>query len=168
MIRAENLNSSILPSELYQDLCEHLQMEKSAADLPVREFLRFAKLSLLMPRKIPGLYRFIPVVPLIDKIWHFLILQTREYHEICEQLQPGKFLHHRTFLYERHMSINPKISELHQEDLSWLASYVDNFGDYSKEAVVFWRIPLLLMSELDWSLEKVNMLAYELILNSKS
>jgi hypothetical protein len=158
---------NLIAKELFEEIVVHLNIERQLAQEAILEFLRFAKLSLLTPSKVTGKSRFIPVVQIIDQIWHFYILQTREYAALCESLCPGRFLHHRTFLYERHLESNPKVEELHQEDLSWLASYVFNFGEFTERTVVYWRVPQLLMAELSWPLSKLNDFSNELIKKSQ-
>ena len=161
-----DVSLAMLPREIRSGIASSLKLVPCQADEATLEFLRFAKLALFAPPQDSHPERFIPVTPVIDQIWHFCILQTREYASLCETLRSGHFLHHRTFLYDRHLEAVPEVERLHQEDLSWIASYVDSYGKFTDTTMAYWRIPLLLMKELSWTVSDVNAFGRELVLKA--
>lgn len=156
-------NLSLLSEEFRREIALGVNLPKETADEAILEFLRFATLALDSPGRKAHAQRFIPVVQLIDKVWHFCLLQTREYAALCEAIAPGRFLHHRTILYDAYRQTVPDVRDLHQEDLSWIASYVASFGGFTERTIQYWRIPTLLLSELGWDVERVNALGRELV-----
>ena len=83
---------------------------------------------------------FMPLVGEVDDIWHFLIIQTREYQRLCMSL-PGKvFLHHRSILYEDYRQKHSSREESLQEMLAWIPLYCKNFGKFSNQTGCYWKI----------------------------
>ncbi len=75
----------------------------SLVERQVTECLRYLYLVSRHHDQLGGL--FLPVEQDIDEIWHYLILQTREYRALCEERLPGALLHpppqHRLQDYQR-------------------------------------------------------------------
>lgn len=101
----------------------------------------------------------IPVSKEVDEIWHLLILETRPYKELCEKL-PGKiFKHHCSAVYQRLSSSNDEKLSNDTEasrQLEWLLSYVQNFGDFTEEALPCWPYALKIMKKLNLNLSDFN------------
>ncbi len=65
----------------------------------------------------------------IDNIWHYWILQTREYARLCESLPGGFFRHHSSndYVAEEKPAEAP-LAEAIERVLSFFISYYANFG----------------------------------------
>lgn len=91
----------------------------------------------------------------IDNVWHYWILQTQQYQDLCKKLPTGKFVHHSSNDYrENEMSVEPgKIAE---RNLDFFSSYIENFGEISDETLTYWPGALEIMSLYSWDLKTFN------------
>lgn len=105
---------------------------------------------------------FLPTTEAIDEIWHAYVLETEEYQELCERVTPDQFLHHRSLTYKDYAS-NRSSEELLSEDLSWLASYVANFGGHTSESLEYWPFAKHLSERQNWAIGDLNRFAKELL-----
>ena len=69
----------------------------------------------------------------MDQIWHELITETATYRKLCDQLMVGSFVDHTSISYTEYSSMLTS-EELHREQLSWLANYIDSFGVFDDES----------------------------------
>ncbi|MEV4340985.1 hypothetical protein [Streptomyces sp. NPDC049590] len=123
----------------------------------VRECLRYLYLVSLHPDRLAGL--FLPVEQDIDEIWHYLILQTHEYQELCEQRLPGRrFIHHRSISYGAYQEA-PGRATAAEEALRWIPLYTAAFGPFDEDAVPHWTIVRFLRDELGMSTAQIAALA---------
>jgi hypothetical protein len=98
----------------------------------------------------------IPVIREIDDIWHYWILQTQEYEELCRVLPSGKFIHHSSNAYLGFF--DPNIGDrldLHA-DVKMLAIYVANFGPFAENRAKYWHLPAFLIGKRGWSVHELN------------
>lgn len=118
--------------------------------LKLCEFLKFFLLCDLTEGPIP-------VSQEIDDIWHFWILQTKQYQELVEKLPEKRFFHHSSNDYVQEIEApnrnDPK--EL-QRQVSFLASVVRNFEPFREETVVFWPMALQLLELLNVDVDGLN------------
>lgn len=103
----------------------------------------------------------IPVSEEIDNLWHLWILETKQYHALCEKLPSGKYLHHLSIDYPHE---GQEIDELKRSNLqlSFLVSYVHNFGPFTSETLPFWPIAYNMFRCMDQNLEALNSYLIEL------
>ncbi|GAA3487690.1 hypothetical protein GCM10018987_17690 [Streptomyces cremeus] len=155
----------ILGPELHAEVVRHFSQKPDAPDPAVvahqvRECARYLYLVSRHPDRLAGL--FLPVEQDIDEIWHFLILQTREYRELCEQRLPGgHFIHHRSISYDAYRTTEPATPQrtaAAEEALRWIPFYRQTFGGYDEEALPHWTVVRFLHQELGLSLEEINAL----------
>lgn len=92
------------------------------------ETVRFLFLGAYSPQTL-----FFPGDKLIDDLWHSLIIETADYRRLCDRIRPGYFMNHSGILYTDYAK-SKSPTELHEEQLSWLVSYVDNFGPITESA----------------------------------
>ncbi|MCQ8768980.1 hypothetical protein [Streptomyces telluris] len=119
----------------------------------VLEALRYLYLVSAHRERLSGL--FLPVEQEIDEIWHYLILQTREYRELCEERLPGRFfIHHRSIAYEDYQQ-EPGREQVIEEALRWIPLYVAEFGPFDEGALPHWTIVRFLHRQLDMPLEEI-------------
>lgn len=118
--------------------------------LKLGELLKFLSLC-------SNVYGDIPVSAEIDELWHLWILQTQQYRELIRKLPTKKFIHHSSNDYkdEQRIQLLSAEDELSNQ-ISYLASYVDNFGDFTESTIMFWPITEVVMSYMDLNIEGLN------------
>ncbi|MFJ2738390.1 hypothetical protein ACIO3O_01855 [Streptomyces sp. NPDC087440] len=164
----------ILGEELYDETLAHFTRKPGAPDpavvaAQVRECARYLHLVSRHPDRLAGL--FLPVEQDIDEVWHFLILQTREYRDLCEQRLPGgHFIHHRSISYDAYRTTetepeagtvetaDPSRATVAEEALRWIPLYAEAFGGFDAEGFPHWTVVRFLHEELGLSLAEINAL----------
>jgi hypothetical protein len=94
----------------------------------------------------------------IDDVWHYWILQTRQYAQLCEKL-PGKtFRHHSSVDYQEAAGAAEKvtISDALQRILSFFISYYRNFGPITGDRLKCWPTLQRVVQEARWDLDDLN------------
>ncbi|MFF8657319.1 glycine-rich domain-containing protein [Streptomyces huasconensis] len=148
----------LLGEALHDEVVRHFTAKPGAPDAghvtyQVRECLRYLYLISRHPDRLGGL--FLPVEQDIDEIWHYLILQTREYRELCEQRLPGgHFIHHRSIAYDAYQSA-PGRERAAEEALRWIPLYTAAFGPFDEHALPHWTVVRFLHDELGLSLAEI-------------
>lgn len=152
----------LLGPALHEEVVRHFTAKPEAPSPSVvghqvRECLRYLYLVSRHPDRLGGL--FLPVEQDIDEIWHYLILQTREYRDLCEQRLPGgHFIHHRSISYDAYQE-SPGREAAAEEALRWIPLYTAAFGPFDAEALPHWTIVRFLHDELGMSLGEIAALA---------
>ncbi|ANP53048.1 hypothetical protein J2Z21_000649 [Streptomyces griseochromogenes] len=119
----------------------------------VTECLRYLYLVSLYRDQLGGL--FLPVEQEIDEIWHYLILQTREYRALCEERLPGRFfIEHRSIGYEDYQQ-EPGRERALEEALRWIPLYCREFGPFDAGALPHWTIVRFLHRQMGLSLADI-------------
>ncbi|WJF90337.1 hypothetical protein QS306_01220 [Paraburkholderia bonniea] len=145
--------------ETVQHVIQQTGVTPAIAQRQVIECLRYLYLISRHREQLGGL--FLPVEQAIDEIWHYLILQTREYRELCEERLPGRFfIHHRSLPYDTYQQ-TPEREQLIAESLRWLPLYREAFGPFDKEALPHWTMVRFLHEEMGLSLQQIAMLDAE-------
>ncbi|MGI5532344.1 hypothetical protein ACQEVX_34760 [Streptomyces syringium] len=155
-VSAEDLKA-LLGSRLHDEVVKYFTGKTEAApdfvERQVLECLRYLYLISRHREQLSGL--FLPVEQEIDEIWHYLILQTREYRELCEERLPGRFfIHHRSIGYEDYQQ-EPGREQAIEEALRWIPLYCREFGPFDEGALPHWTIVRFLHQQLDMSLEAI-------------
>ena len=132
-ITKETLLSLVSPkmSDVIEEAFPHLSSDNRVQALC--EFVKFAHLA----AHIKNL--FFPCTKQIDDIWHCFVLETREYQKFCHSIAPGSFIHHSGITF-RDYSEQRVPNEAVELQLSALASYVENFGEFTEEAIPYWPV----------------------------
>ncbi|MER0243057.1 hypothetical protein AAHZ94_13685 [Streptomyces sp. HSW2009] len=147
----------LLGQELYAEVVAHFtesgRHPRRLVERQVTECLRYLYLVSQHRERLSGL--FLPVEQDIDEIWHYLILQTREYRALCEERLPGRFfIHHRSVGYDTYQR-EPGREQAVEEALRWIPLYCQEFGPFDEEAIPHWTIVRFLHQQLDMSLEEI-------------
>lgn len=122
---------------------------ESQFELYLVEYMKFLQLSSVAP-VISGL----PVCRDIDQLWHKHILMTESYMACCQKLGV-KYIHHRPMTpYRRASKVTSRRDAT--TDLSWLVSYVDNFGPFAQCALPCWPKAQELVLRDGWPLAALN------------
>jgi len=154
---------TFLPTELYDEVVLYFMRRTGAPrariEYQVVECLRYLYLISRYPKQLGGL--FLPVEQEIDEIWHYLILQTRPYRELCEERLPGGFfIEHRSLAFSLYQQ-EPSRTELIEEALRWLPLYHSTFGPFDENALPHWTMVRFLHDQLGMSLSDIASLEAE-------
>ncbi|MGW1974081.1 hypothetical protein [Streptomyces sp. NPDC001889] len=119
----------------------------------ITECMRYLYLISRHRNELSGL--FLPVEQHIDEIWHYLILQTREYRELCEKRLPGGFfIEHRSIGYAAYQQ-EPGRERSLEEALRWIPLYCREFGPFDEGALPHWTIVRFLHERMSMSLADI-------------
>ncbi|MYW64234.1 hypothetical protein GTY65_09130 [Streptomyces sp. SID8379] len=149
--------TALIGDELHAEVVAYFVERTGAAPdfvtRQVTECLRYLYLVSRHRDRLGGL--FLPVEQDIDEIWHYLILQTREYRTLCEQRLPGGyFIEHRSIAYEAYQQ-EPGRERAIDEALRWIPLYVREFGPFDEGALPHWTIVRFLHEELGMPLADI-------------
>ncbi|MEU4211772.1 hypothetical protein AB0F13_17495 [Streptomyces sp. NPDC026206] len=155
-LSADDLKA-LLGEALHAEVVTHFTAKTGAAPdrvgRQVTECLRYLYLVSRHQDRLGGL--FLPVEQDIDEIWHYLILQTREYRALCEERLPGRFfIHHRSIAYEDYQQ-EPGREQALEEALRWIPLYVREFGPFDEGALPHWTIVRFLHERMNMSLRDI-------------
>ncbi|MCP9210230.1 hypothetical protein [Streptomyces cucumeris] len=158
-VPAEEL-TGLLGERLHQEVVRYAEARTDAgpeyAGRQVLECLRYLYLVSRHQDRLSGL--FLPVEQEIDEIWHYLILQTREYRTLCEERLPGRyFIHHRSIGYDDYQQ-EPGRERAIEEALRWIPLYRAAFGPFDEGALPHWTVVRFLHTRMDMSLEEISAL----------
>lgn len=124
------------------------------------KLIEFLKFCLLYPQTKCN----IPFNDEIDEIWHLWILQTRQYQDLMDKLPAKTFIHHTSNEYTADEEMSDPKKEVNMQ-VSFLVSYVYNFGDFTEETVHFWPMANKLYYKHDNNMYKLNQFLRELATN---
>jgi hypothetical protein len=94
----------------------------------------------------------------VDDVWHYWILQTRQYAELCEKLPGKSFRHHSSTVYQETAEHAEKvdIADAVQRILSFFISYHRNFGPITEDRLACWPTLQQVTQEAKWGLDHLN------------
>jgi hypothetical protein len=94
----------------------------------------------------------------IDDVWHYWILQTRQYAELCEKLPGRSFRHHSSTVYQEaaEQAENVDVEDAIQRILSFFISYYRNFGPITEERLACWPTLQQVTREAEWDVDRLN------------
>ncbi|MGW5114753.1 hypothetical protein ACWEQ8_04750 [Streptomyces noursei] len=155
-LTAEDLQD-LLGAALHAEVLAHFEETTDAPrDLVARrvtECLRYLYLVSRYRERLGGL--FLPVEQDVDEVWHYLILQTREYRALCEERLPGGFfIEHRSIGYEAYQQ-EPGRAQALDEALRWIPLYCREFGPFDEDALPHWTIVRFLHQRMGMSLADI-------------
>lgn len=104
--------------------------------------------------------RFIPVCDDTDQIWHYLIIQTRFYSELCKNLPSGDFIHHESVSFDQYLENQNNYKDrslIFSGFLEWIPLYLRHFGGFTQAGAKYWKIMDVLFYQ-GMSLEEINQL----------
>lgn len=150
-----------IEKSLHQEVCQYFfESHQQAAELTterLKEVLKFLFISSCYEKRFNS--QFFPLTKEADDIWHYLIIQTREYQRLCDDL-PGKgFIHHKSMTFERYgSSFGLSRSTVIRDLLDWIPLYCKHFNCFTLKTSKYWRIVSFLLEKKELSLELVNKL----------
>ncbi|GHF51738.1 hypothetical protein GCM10010218_36730 [Streptomyces mashuensis] len=158
-ITADDL-TALLGDRLHEEVVRYAAGRTGAgrpfAERQVLECLRYLYLVSRHREQLAGL--FLPVEQEIDEIWHYLILQTREYRALCEERLPGRFfVHHRSVAYEDHVGGEDRERAV-EEALRWIPLYCAAFGPFDEGALPHWTVVRFLHERMGMPLAEISAL----------
>ena len=153
----KNLASDELYSLSAYHFCHQLGDYTQTFEQKFYECLRYLYLLSKYHKKLKQ--KFMPLKQEVDDMWHFFIIQTREYERLCSSL-PGKvFLHHKSLLYEKYQEKFTQREQSITEMLMWIPLYVKNFGCYNENTGKYWKIVAYLHEKKGMAYEEISRLS---------
>lgn len=125
--------------------------------LVANEFIKYLRLGLTFSEN-----HSLPGSTDMDRVWHYFILETREYQRLCAKIRPGSFFHHSGAAKDDHKSTLTK-EELLEEQLTFLASYLATFGEFTDDTAPCWAVAQELMRRNGWTVAELNEFLHGLI-----
>lgn len=103
-----------------------------------------------------GESRFVPLTEDADTVWHELILQTAEYHDLCDRLPGRRYIHHTSEEYASFLvsQRNGDAGSARHELLRYFVEYVQCFGVPQAPAAIYWT-PMLALEATGASLDQL-------------
>jgi hypothetical protein len=99
----------------------------------------------------------IPVSQEIDDIWHYWILETKEYDKLCASLQGGTFIHHSSNVYAECRSDGSTVPKNDlEQDVAMLGNYVLNYGPFERDRIKYWLLAAHLVDSCGMSVDQLN------------
>jgi hypothetical protein len=94
----------------------------------------------------------------IDKIWHYWILETAEYAALCAALPGGEFIHHSSddFQPEEEVAPHQRSTVVADRVVAFFALYVGKFGLFDEGRLQYWPALAVLMETQGWTLARMN------------
>ncbi len=150
IISDKKLLEKYLPLKMERYFYKKLNSEKKEyVKLKITELLKYFLLAEYTSGPIPFSTE-------IDELWHLWILQTKQYQDLMKTLPSKNFFHHCSMdYYDESEKVFDEEKEINRK-VSFLASYVYNFGKIKKEVLNFWPTALYLYNLHEKSLDKTN------------
>jgi hypothetical protein len=151
MITNEQLRTTFLsPAMKYYFDRKLAPLPSAEVDARIEELLKYLNMALHS-------HGGIPFSTEIDDVWHFWILQTKEYMWLCHKLDGSKFIHHSSNDYEEYSDKNVRERPADMpRTIALLRSYVLNYGPFQADRIQYWPMAGELMRQLDWTVDQFN------------
>jgi hypothetical protein len=151
VISGEQLRQTFLPDAMKFYFERKLALlSASEVEIRIEELLKYLTMVVHCSGDIPFSKE-------IDDVWHYWILQTEQYEELCRKLPGGGFVHHSSNDYTAYSGPAAKTQAADvQRGVAFLASYVMNYGPFEKQRVAYWPLAGWIMERSGWSLPELN------------
>ncbi|MBV9250026.1 MAG: hypothetical protein JO227_12380 [Acetobacteraceae bacterium] len=151
MITNEQLRAALLPPAMKHYFDAKLApLPADEIDRRIEEALKYLNMSIHCPGEIP-------VSREIDELWHYWILETREYQQLCAKLPGSGFVHHSSADYAAYFDQDAQAQKLDvRRGVSILSSYVLNYGPFEPDRVRYWPLASRLMDKMGWDVDQLN------------
>lgn len=151
MITNRQLRSAFLSPQMRRYFEKKLpRLPRAEVRIRIEEALKFLNIAVYCKGNIP-------VSKEIDEIWHYWILETREYSRLCPLLQGRQFIHHSSTDYLGYTDRQTMAREAElARDVAMLGTYVLNYGPFEKRRVKYWPLAAHLVDKCGWSVRRLN------------
>lgn len=151
MITNEELRATFLsPAMKYYFDRKMAPLSSDEVNMRIEELLKYLNMA-------THSHGGIPFSPDIDDVWHYWIMQTKDYKLLCEKLDGGKFIHHTSNEYEEYFDRGVKQRPVDvQRAVSLLRSYVLNYGPFEQDRIRFWPAAEQVTQRLGWTAQQLN------------
>jgi hypothetical protein len=152
----ELFDTFVTPQMMRYFLAKMPELGEETLRLRLCELLKY----LLLVRFSPGRILFGRD---IDNLWHYWILQTRQYAQLCEKLPGGSFRHHSSNDYQETADATDTVSvaDALQRALSFFISYYRNFGPIAEDRLACWPVLAQIAEAAEWDLDALNSFLHE-------
>lgn len=119
-------------------------------DIRTEELLKYLNMSVYCNGDIPFSRE-------VDEVWHYWIMETREYFTLCDKLHGKGYIHHTSndYLEFRDREVKNKKPDF-DRIINILAAYVLNYGPFEERRVQYWPLAERLMQGFKWNTDQLN------------
>jgi len=151
MITNQQLRETFISPALQYYLHKKLTpLDPEEIDIRTEELLKFLNMSIYC-------FGDIPVSTEVDEVWHFWIMETREYFALCEKLHGKRYVHHSSSDYEEFFNRDAKKRKPDVDRLiGILVAYVLNYGGFEERRVKYWPLAQRMMEQFHWDVDQLN------------
>jgi hypothetical protein len=151
MITNQQLRETFLSPAMQYYLHKKLApLEPEEIDIRTEELLKYLNMSVYCNGDIPFNRD-------IDDVWHFWIMETREYFDLCNKLHGKGYIHHSSNDYQEYFNQDVKDKKPDFDRvIHILVSYVLNYGPFDERRVRYWPLAERLMNSMQWNAEQLN------------
>ncbi|MEE9356206.1 MAG: hypothetical protein V3U75_11505 [Methylococcaceae bacterium] len=151
MITNQQLRATFLTPNMkyyFEKKFPHLSSEE--VDMYLEELLKYLNMAVYCNGDIPFSKE-------VDEFWHYWILETEEYQDLCNKLHGKKFFHHSSNDYEEFSNKDAKSRKIEvNRGIEILVSYVLNYGDFEEDRIKHWPFTTKIIEQFGWSLREFN------------
>ena len=119
--------------------------DRGECDLQILECLKFLYLMSSDTSLIQG---FLPVSQEVDDVWHYFIIQTREYESFCKRLPGSFFIHHKSIHFSIYAQTRDR-SSIIRDFIKWIRPYSRLFGGFNEKTANYWIAPKFVCKALN-------------------
>jgi hypothetical protein len=151
MITNQQLRETFLSPNLQYYL--HRKLAPAAPeeiDARTEELLKYLNISVFCNGDIPFSLA-------VDEVWHYWIMETKEYFALCEKLHGRGYIHHSSNDYQEftHKDVKSKKPDF-DRIINILVTYVHNYGPFTADRIQYWPFAERIMEGFDWNLTQLN------------
>ena len=148
------LLATYLPSKMKTYFQKKLPNDEDEwRDTKITELLKYLYLASISDDDGPILFS-----QEVDDVWHYWILQTRQYRELCSELPGRKFLNHSSNDYPPTGAEFDEVpaSALQNRALQYFCNYYATFGGFTESSTKAWPWLALIRSVCGGDVDSIN------------
>ena len=162
------IDLDIFEQDFEDELINYFVSKTKNVHVAINEFKKFFVMSILSNAEDPDFISgYIPVEEIIDEIWHYCILQTKEYLQLCSRVRKDFVLHHRSDTSKQNIESKYSARSINAK-LDILVSYFHNFGPFDLESAQHWTTAKAILEETNWNASELNKFIHGLSIGIES
>lgn len=124
--------------------------EPSEIDARTEELIKYLNMSVYCNGDIPFSLA-------VDEVWHYLIMETKEYFALCAKLHGKGYIHHTSSDYQEYTQRDIKSKKPDFDRfMNILVAYVHNYGPFEADRTKYWPFVERIMESFEWDVAQLN------------
>jgi hypothetical protein len=151
MITNEQLRDTFLTPNMRYYLHKKLApVPPDEVDIRIDELLKYLNMSIFSNGDIPFSSE-------IDDVWHFWIMETKEYFALCDKLHGRKYIHHSSNVFQEFSQPDIKNKKPDFDHIiGVLVAYALNYGPFEESRLRYWPLAERIMQNFNWNIHQLN------------